>query len=115
MLIQSYFESTCRETEFSEKNTDSGSDCSKYVSRTLAQIAKYDHLKVNIVCAGENREGKAQDRRRYFERHSLLRDTRKLYFRSITSVRKHVGHFHTNRKAARLQTQCTSEAQATAG
>lgn len=78
-----YFKSTCRETEFSEKN-GSGSDCSRYVSRMLAQVAKYDNLSVNIVCAGGNREGKAQDCRHYFETHSFFDDTCKLYFRSIT-------------------------------
>lgn len=87
----------------------------RYVSRMLAQRAKYDNLNINIVYAGENGEAKAQECRHYFERYFFLDDTQKLYFRSITSVMEGVRHFPINWKAARLKAQCTSEAQATAG
>lgn len=87
----------------------------QYVSRTLAQRAKDDNLNVNIVCAGGNGEGKAQECTHYFERQSFLDFTWKLYFGSITSIAKGVRHFPINWKAARLKAQCTSEAQATAG
>lgn len=87
----------------------------RYVSRMLAQRAKDDNLNVNIICSGENGGAKAQDYRHYFERHSFLDDTRKLYFRSITLVTKGVRYFPINQKAARLKAQCTPEAQGTAG
>lgn len=48
---------------------------------------------VNIVCAGGNGEGKAQEFMHYYEGHCFLDFMWKLYFGSITLVTKGVRYF----------------------